>query len=339
VGGASNQISVVPTRNVFIGGGFGNNINGSSEGGLIVGGYQNTLSASQTVISGGQGNSVSSNFSTISGGQSNVASTNTHATVVGGQSNVSSGQHSVSGGFSNTASGQFSHVGGRFNIASGTNSLVIGTRSSTASGNASAVIAAEYAVATAYCAAVIASYNSGAGATNSMVIAGDKGGSYLLGQLVQHGQPMFATSSAAQTSSFSVYRNATLSSGGTAKLSLDGTGITNLIVPNVSKCWNVTVKWVATCSSAGTGTTVPAECAIGTDTFLYKKNNSTITGVISTITNLQLYQETSMTGAICSYSVGTSPTLDLQINFVAPATALNSVFNILAKVEIVEIAI
>jgi hypothetical protein len=126
VGGDSNQISNVSTRNTFVGGGYGNNINGASEGGLIVGGYQNTLSASQTVISGGQGNSVSSNFSTISGGQSNVASTNTHATVVGGQSNTASGAHSVAGGISNVASGTRSTAFGNTNTASGQESLVAG---------------------------------------------------------------------------------------------------------------------------------------------------------------------------------------------------------------------
>lgn len=126
VGGSDNQISNVATRNTFIGGGYGNNINGASEGGSILGGYQNTLSGSQTVISGGQGNTVSSNHSTVSGGQSNTASTNTHATVVGGQGNTSSGQRSVSGGLNNVASGGGSTAFGSTNTVSADNSLVSG---------------------------------------------------------------------------------------------------------------------------------------------------------------------------------------------------------------------
>jgi hypothetical protein len=318
---------------------IGTSNSSGAEYGVVSGGQSNIGNGRWAVIGGGLSNSQSSNYGTISGGQSNTASTNTHATVVGGFSNTASGQYSVSGGFSNTASGQFSHAVGRNNVASGINSFVTGTRNSMASGDASCVIAAEYSSASGYCSGVISSYNSAASNSNTMVIAGDYGTAYLLGQLVKNAKPMFASRSGAQISSFSAYRNATLSSGGTAKLSLDGTGVTNLILPNFSKCWNVTVKWVATCSSAGSGTTVVTECAIGTDVFLYKRNNTTVTGVISTITNLQLYQETSMIGAICNYSVGAFSTLDLQIDFVAPVTALNTVFNIIANVEIVEIAI
>jgi hypothetical protein len=226
VGGDSNQISNVTTRNTFVGGGYGNNINGSSEGGLIVGGYQNTLSASQTVISGGQGNSVSSNFSTISGGQSNVASTNTHATVVGGQSNTASGQHSIAGGFNNVASGGRSTAFGLTNTASGGGSVAFGS-TNTVSGDNSLVsglqnnVTGARSFATGYSNTVSGSHSIAIGWGNT--VSGEHSGSIGLNTSAS-GVSSFATGQTLSAGGAQSFAQGIYSQTGTANSSAFGNG-------------------------------------------------------------------------------------------------------------------
>lgn len=277
--------------------------------------------ADYAIAAGGHQNSATTQYSAVFGGQGNTASTNTYATVVGGWINVASGQYSVAGGRSNTASGDLSFaIGGRNNTTSGTAATTLGTA---------------YSSATSYYSAVIGAYNSTAASSYSAIIGGDLGRTYLRGQVATGVR--FSDGKLAQSSTVQAYNEQALSSGGTMNLSLDGTGTTNLIEsPGGSFTRNVTVKWIAVCKSAGSGTTVVRETAIGTDVFMFKYNSGTITPYISTVTNVQSFAETSMTGATCSYSASSS---NLIITFTAPSTANNTTFKVLAKVELTEIAV
>ena len=335
---ATSQQVAAGTQTAILSG-LNNTIQASGRQGVIVGGDSNLLNFAYNFLGGGQSNSaigasymflgggsnntVSSNYSTISGGQSNTASTNTHATVVGG--------------YQNTASGQYSVVGARSNTASGIESSIITGRSNIATGGASSVLASEYSSSNGYCSAVLCGYNSSTSPNSSYsaILGGDYGLSYLFGQITT-GVRLGTTQGTAQSSYVQAYRETTLSVGQTANLSLDGTGTTNLIIPTNSRIWNVTVNWVAVCLNSGSGTTINGESSIGTDIFMFKYNSGTASSVISPITNIQNYAETSMIGAILNYSVLGTNTLKLQ--FTAPTTANNTQFRIVSKVSLVEVA-
>jgi len=145
----------------FVGGGFGN-VAGDDAGPLgdanfavVVGGFGNTASGSNSAINGGRSNTASGANSAINGGRSNTASganavvaggflnvaTANNAAVLGGSGNDAEGGGSaVTGGFENRASGSRSVVsGGEFNTAAGENSVVAGGRSGMASGRESTV--------------------------------------------------------------------------------------------------------------------------------------------------------------------------------------------------------
>lgn len=327
VGGSDNQISNVATRNTFIGGGYGNNINGSSEAGLIVGGYQNTLSGNQTVISGGQGNTVSSNYSVVSGGQSNTASTNSHATVCGGFTNTASGQYStVSGGQSNVASGNFSFAHGFQAVASALGSGALNN----------GIAASNYSMA----------INAGSVAPTS----GTNNGSYAFAHGASSRAYLYAMQANAggsfsgfgqsQQSNVTARREATLTTGGTTVLSLDGTGTTNLIIPEGNnRMWNVTIKFVAVVTTiTGTATGV----AVG-DT---KSQNIEIgfkkVGGVSSLVGAGVFstpqQDASMSSASLIPTAGGSQ--ELALTFTAPTFSGGGsvTCRVVAKIELVEVA-
>jgi hypothetical protein len=105
----------------------------------VIGGYDNTATASYTLLAG-QNNTTSGTYTSVTGGINNTASGD-HSSVSGGSSNTASGVGSaVSGGSSNTASGVVSAViGGQGNTASGDYSSVSGGIGNTASGVDSSV--------------------------------------------------------------------------------------------------------------------------------------------------------------------------------------------------------
>lgn len=106
----------------------------------LIGGYQNTISASYSVVLTGSANIASGSYSSITGGSKNRASKQ-YASVSGGSSNTASGDHSsVSGGSNNQASGDYSSTnGGIRNEATGLLSSVGGGNKNRASGVYSSV--------------------------------------------------------------------------------------------------------------------------------------------------------------------------------------------------------
>ena len=333
----SNADQVAGYNFDVITGGRNNKISANLDGyRFIGGGYQNTISvAGYSTINGGRQNSISgggSAYCTISGGQSNTASTNSHATVVGGKSNTASGAYSVAGGWVNTASGFSSVALGRNCTATNDFSVALGG----------------YAKANGlYSACIGGSFGTGSYATASYSIAlGAYTKSYLYGQLAHSGNDFDKSYSTganrgeSQISFLNPSRIDTLSSAATTVLSLDGTGTTNLIIPDgTNRAWNVTVKWVAVVTSiTGTATGVSVgDTIMQVDTFGFKRIGGT-SSMVGSANTLSTNNDTSMATAAMGYTAGTSQ--ELKLTFTAPTfTGGGSVTcRVVAKVELTEVA-
>jgi hypothetical protein len=143
-----------------------------------------------------------------------------------------------------------------------------------------------------------------------------------------------------QASQVVAVRQATLTTGGTTVLSLDGTGTTNLIIPTgTNRMWNVTIKYVAvvtTITGTATGVTVgdtkSQNIEIG-----FKK-----VGGVSSLVGSGVYsipqEDASMGSASLIPTAGASQ--QLALTFTAPTfTGGGSVTcRVVAKVELVEVA-
>ena len=285
VGGQSNQTGDGNAANshIFIGGGSSNYSNGS-----------------YSVITGGRSNTTGSAYCVVSGGQSNTASTGSHATVVGGQSNVSSGGHSVSGGSSNTASGARSLAIGIYCIASGNESVAFG-QSNTASGQQSFSVGRDNISSNTF------SFSQG---RNSLA--------YLYSQSSQGSGSFDLSKGNAQASNVVARKFDDLTTGGTTVLSLDGTGTTNLIIPNGNnRVWNVVSSWVAVViGTSGTTTGVNVGDVITQcNLFAFKKIGG-ISSVVGSVTNVATHNDASMASASMGYTAGASQ--ELALTFQAP---------------------
>ena len=112
---------------------------------VVIGGLNNSATASRSAVVGGNSNTASASFSSVLCGDSNTAS-GAYSSVVGGQSNSASSFYAVVVGSDNSgATGSNSAViGGSTNTASGTESIVAGAGNSTANGQNSAVLGGRY---------------------------------------------------------------------------------------------------------------------------------------------------------------------------------------------------
>jgi hypothetical protein len=283
----------------------------------------NVSSAQNSTISGGSTNTASSNFSTVSGGQSNTASTNTHATVVGGQSNTSSGQGSISGGRNCVASAGSA-------ISFGFSNNVIGFDSGAFGAVNNVNTATSYAFGSAHTIGGVRSNGFGYGAIT-----------YLRGQ--------FAICTGgysggdAQNSSLVSWREATLTTGATTTLSLDGTGTTNLIIPTGNnRMWNVQVRWVAVVTAiTGTaaGVTV-GDTKTSTDLLAVAKRAGTTTVSAHTSAGTHVIETIagSLTAANIAYSAGASQ--EMAITFTGPTFAGGGsvTMRVVAAISLTEVA-
>lgn len=327
-------------------------------------GATNIASGQNATISGGSTNTASSAFSTVSGGQSNTASTGTHATVVGGQSNTSSGQHSVSGGINNVASGGDSTAFGIQNIVSGTNGSFSAGQQNTVSGAFNAAFGAANNVG--------GSRNFAAGGSN--VLTGDYNGAIGFNNSVSSSLPSFAVGSTNESSTYGfasgfravtigyasrvlsnsgfgnekassqiremiANREAVLTSGATTTLSLDGTGITNLIstLYDVNRMWNVTLKYVAVIKNiTGTATGVTIGDIKTQNIELAVKRVITVTSIVGGGSYSIAQEDASMNSATLTPSITGN---DLILTFTAPTFVGGGsvTCRVVAKVELVEI--
>ena len=286
---------------------------------VVSGGYANTSSGQFSYVGAGTSNNATSNYSTVSGGQSNTASTNTHATVVGGQSNTSSGQYSVSGGNGSVASGNFSFA---FNgSASAVRSIAIG---SSCSSNQDSAVSIGY-------------QNTATGKYSNAFGVGAQ--AYLQGMQTYSSIGGFVGNGEAQSSVLVPIKSATLTTAATTVLSLDGTGTTNLIIPNGNnRAWNVQIDTIAVVTAiTGTATGVSVGDTYQEKTTLSFKRIGGASSLVALGSRQQVY-DTSMATAIINFSAGASQ--QLQIQFQAPAFAGGGSITcrVVSKVSLVEVA-
>jgi hypothetical protein len=293
--------------------------------GTVTGGNARGTNAVDLQSSRTANNQVASGIgSTIVGGVNNTSG---DYCVVGGvnnlavQSSTAFGQNSVASGLTSTALG--------VSIASGTRSTAIGT--STSSNDGSVAI------------------GNGSQATGSRSLAigdqcisqatfgismGRNGFAYLQGQFAVGYN---FTTGLYQYSDLLAKRIATLTTAATTVLSLDGTGVTNLIIPNDNRTWNVRVRTVArVIAITGTATGVSVgDSFMENRNLLFKKvgGTSSIVGVGV----VELIADTSMLTALMTYTTGASQELSLTFNAPTFVGGGSLDIKIGSKVELVEI--
>jgi hypothetical protein len=278
-------------------------------------------SGQYSAVSAGYGNTASSNFSTVSGGQSNTASTNTHATVVGGLSNTASGQLAVAGGWQNTASGSWATAFGRGNTCNAIGATAFGQDN---------VSEAQFSTCLG---------GSNRASSFSSVVLGYRGQSYLYAQN-SLSSGYFTGVGDAQQSNLTARREASLLTSAITVLSLDGTGTTNLIIPNgINRAWNVTIDTIAVVTAiTGTATGISVgHCYSETKQLLFKRIGGT-SSVVGTVDTSAIKSDSGMSTASITISAGGSQ--QMAITFTAPTFAGGGsvTCRVVSKVSLVECA-
>ena len=373
VGGQGNRANTLQS---FIGGGNANSILTAGEN-AIVGGTLNTNNGVYGFIGAGLQNTVSSSYSIVSGGQSNTASTNTHATVVGGQGNTSSGQYSISGGVNNVASGSqtvafgngnivlnFSQAYGFGNNSGGNSCTAIGQQNTVTSNNSIGIgiqniVSGERGVAIGETNSISVSGGIALGGSNSITgVAGSclgrsnsisssygvgigfRAASYLYGQIAFANDGFLDQAGRSQNSTVIARKLDTLTTAGTTVLSLDGTGVTNLIIPAPNnRMWNVTVKTIAVVTAitgTATGVTV-GDTYMQNNSILFKRRISVGSTLVS-VGTAEVFSDTSMSTSLMTYTKGASEELGLTFNAPTFAGGGSLTIRVVSKVELVEVA-
>ena len=141
----------------------------------------------------------------------------------------------------------------------------------------------------------------------SAVSGGFQAKTYLYGQHA-NASGQFSAIGDAQSSYMVARKVATLNASGTSIMSLDGTGVTGLIIPDGNnRSWNVTVEWVIVCTILGTGTSGSLAVGgthTGTDTFYFIRVGGTSS--ISAITNVSSHNTSGMASSDVTITVGAS---------------------------------
>jgi hypothetical protein len=294
----------------------------SNNNATVGGGTGNTSSGAQSVVSGGQSNNATSSYSTVSGGQSNTASSNTHATVVGGQSNTASGQFSVASGISSVASGNRSAAFNDGSQATAQGSVAF--NSSFASGVNSASFGS----------------NGRVNSSNSIII-GIYANGYLYNSFT-HGNSDNSTGNKQYTHIIS-YRDTALTTATTTVLSLDGTGVTNLIIPNGNnRAWNVQVNWVAvvqTITGTATGITV-GDVVTSIDLLAFKKIGGISSASAHTSTATKTMVTTPAAYAACAIAFTAGASQEMALTFTGPTFVGGGsvTMRVVARIELTEVA-
>jgi hypothetical protein len=297
-------------------------------------------SGANATIVGGQNNTSSGNNS-ISGGIGNTASG--QRSVAFGDSNVSSQTSAFAAGVGNTSSGSVSFSGGNGNTSSGETSTTFG-RNNTNSGLRNLVSGNDHTNLGSWC---LVSGQEHRNETDYNYITGRRGYGYLVGSIVQSytNANIGITRGPLQSQSLIASRFISLASTATTNLSLDGTGITNLIIPyyqaTVSpyRSWNVKVSTIVVVESiSGTATGVSVgDSFMENRNVLFKRMLGTSSLVGSGVA--EIISNASMSTAFMSYSAGASQELALTFNAPTFAGGGSVLFRIVSNVELVEVAI
>jgi hypothetical protein len=264
---------------------------------------------------------------------------------VGGQSNVASGQWSISGGNGNTSSGQASIAGGIRSTASGQWAISLGYESVANQLMSIALGREAYAIGTNSI-AIGGNNPSAIGASSIAIGEGSRGQvqySVALGALTtSHLYNQFTTlgTGIGQASDLKSYKTDTLTTAATTVLSLDGTGTTNLIIPNGNnRAWNVTIDTITVVTAiTGTATGVSVgDCYRETKQLLFKRIGGT-SSIVGTVDTTAIKSDTGMSTASITISAGGSQ--QMAITFTGPSFLGGGsvTCRVVSKVSLVECA-
>jgi hypothetical protein len=294
------------------------------------------------------------------GGSLNTASG--IASVSGGGGNTASGAYSVTFGEINTASGQYNTVcGGRNNVANGSQYCTIGGGSGNQCTHFETTIAGGVSNSVNRSGGFIggggsntitaSSYGVIGGGYQNLINTGNNISEYITipGGLQARGfnfaghylaSGMFATQGDAQQSLLTARNSSALTTGATLVLSLDGTGTTNLIIPNGNnRAWNVQIDTIAVVTAiTGTATgVVVGDCYRETKQLLFKRIGGT-SSIVGTVDTSAIKSDSGMSTASITISAGASQ--QMAITFTAPTFAGSGsvTCRVVSKVSLVEVA-
>lgn len=291
------------------------NANGSTENSFAIG-ESNNMTASRGVYSFGRANTISNGKYSFIVGQSNTISASLGENTIFGFSNTISGT-SLRGyaiGYSNTITG-------------GTNNFAIGNANSMGSGTGNKALADS------------TEWLSG-DYTTSIGISPNP---YLRNQFIHGAVGGTPTRGRTQVSNLIAYNDGVLTTGGTTVLSLDGTGVTNLIIPyGNNRMWNVQVRWVAVVTAitgTATGVTV-GDTKTSTDLLAVAKRVGVTTVSAHTSAGTHAIETIagSLTAANIAYTAGASQ--EMAITFTGPTFAGGGsvTMRVVAAISLTEVA-
>lgn len=320
----------------------------------IVGGSGNTASGGTSLAVGL--NNVASSESSIAIGRGNTAAGIRRNYAIGENNTVSGFDGSAALGQANNVSGIDSSIAiGRSNTISGTTSFGFGASNSVIGNEA-------YAVGKANLIGSFGSFAFGSGnnvnvtPANSNMVAigfdhkvsgpfatslGKRSWAYLYGQIA-HASEWFTVLNdwgSAQQSTLLARREATLTTGATTILSLDGTGVTNLIIPLDTRSWNVKISYVAIVRSiTGTATGITVGDTKSQNIEIGFKKVGGASSLVGAGSYSIAQEDASMNTATLTPSAGGSQ--QLALTFTAPTFAGGGsiICRVVAKVELVEVA-
>ena len=220
-----------------------------------------------------------------------------NSTIIGGTGNTASGDVAIAGGTRSGATGTWALAIGYQCGATGIASFAFG-REASATGNSAIAIGNNNPIATA-------DYAIGIGNT---AIAGAQFSVALGGGTVSTMYNQFSRlgSGIGQASDLKAYSTASLLSGGTILLALDGSGA--LITSGLNAAWNVQVNWVAVVTGiTGTATGISiGDVITSVDLLAYKRVAGVITVSPHTSAGTKLMVTSPAQYVACAINFGTS---------------------------------
>jgi hypothetical protein len=170
-------------------------------------------------------------------------------------------------------------------------------------------------------------------------VFGYRSKTYLYGQL-SNGNGYFSSDGDSMQSLLTARKLDTLTTAATTVLSLDGTGTTNLIIPNGNnRAWNVTIDTIAVVTAiTGTATGVSVgHCYSETKQLLFKRIGGT-SSIVGTVDTSAIKSDSGMSTASITISAGGSQ--QMAITFTAPTFAGGGsvTCRVVSKVSLVEVA-
>ena len=285
----------------------------------VLGGLNNRSLRLNASVLNGSANQSDGEYSVVLNGTSNISGqfANNFTTVINGDRCNASATHSIASGNQSTASNSYAISLGDRSTTSGINSFSYG---GAASGNNSFSFLGTSTALRSYC--------FGAGTA------------YLQNMFVQ-GAESFNQS--VQSSNLLSYKTHTLTTGATTVLSLDGTGVTALIIPSGNnRAWNVQVNWVALVQSiTGTATGISVgDVVTSIDLLAFKKVGGVSSASAHTSTATKLMVTTPAAYAACAIAFTAGASQEMALTFTGP-TFLGGgsvTMKISARIELTEVA-